>query len=213
MAESVSVPIFDTQRAVEDLVAAGMPPEQAVGVVRLQAHWVDRSFATGEDVERLRTDVNGLRGGLEAKIESQGAEIGKDMARLREDLDRLRLDLEAKIESQGAEIGKDMARLRLDLEAKIESQGAEIGKDMARLRGDLDRLRLDLEAKIESQGAQIAKDMAGQRVALESKIEARSTALEARILASGITTTRWVTGTQVGTSAIFLAALLAALKL
>ncbi len=191
MAESVSVPIFDTQRAVEDLVAAGMPPEQAVGVVRLQAHWVDRSFATGEDVERLRTDVNGLRGGLEAKIESQGAEIGKDMARLREDLDRL----------------------RLDLEAKIESQGAEIGKDMARLRGDLDRLRLDLEAKIESQGAQIAKDMAGQRVALESKIEARSTALEARILASGITTTRWVTGTQVGTSAIFLAALLAALKL
>ncbi|MCY4551303.1 MAG: hypothetical protein OXC28_23390 [Defluviicoccus sp.] len=162
MAESVSVPIFDTQRAVEDLVAAGMPPEQAVGVVRLQAHWVDRSFATGEDVERLRTDVNGLRGGLEAKIESQGAEIGKDMARLRE---------------------------------------------------DLDRLRLDLEAKIESQGAQIAKDMAGQRVALESKIEARSTALEARILASGITTTRWVTGTQVGTSAIFLAALLAALKL
>ena len=169
MAESVSVPIFDTQRAVEDLVAAGMPPEQAVGVVRLQAHWVDRSFATGEDVERLRTDVNGLR--------------------------------------------TDMDRLRGDLEAKIESQGAEIGKDMARLRGDLDRLRLDLEAKIESQGAQIAKDMAGQRVALESKIEARSTALEARILASGIATTRWVTGTQVGTSAIFLAALLAALKL
>ncbi len=183
--------MFDTQRAVEDLVAAGMPPEQAVGVVRLQAHWVDRSFATGEDVERLRTDVNGLR----------------------TDMDRLRGDLEAKIESQGAEIGKDMARLRGDLESKIESQGAEIGKDMARLRGDLDRLRLDLEAKIESQGAQIAKDMAGQRVALESKIEARSTALEARILASGIATTRWVTGTQVGTSAIFLAALLAALKL
>ncbi len=77
VAESVSVPIFDTQRAVEELVAAGMPPEQAVGVVRLQAQWVDRSFATGEDVERLRTDVNGLR----------------------TDMDRLRGDLEAKIES------------------------------------------------------------------------------------------------------------------
>ncbi|MDE0060767.1 MAG: hypothetical protein OXI22_22025 [Defluviicoccus sp.] len=187
MAETVSVPIFDTQLAVEELVAAGMPPGQAGAVVRMQAQWVDRSFATGEDVERLRTEVNGLR------TEVNG-------------------------------LRTDMDRLRGDLEAKIETQGVEIGKDMARLREDVGSLRGDLEAKIETQGVRIAKDMAALRGDLELKIEARSNALErqiaalrgtleARILASETNTIKWVTGTQVGTSAIFLAALLAALKL
>ena len=172
MAENASVLLFDTQRAVEDLVAAGMPQEQAGVVVRQQAQWVDRSFATGEDVERLRTDVGRLHG----------------------DVESLRGDLQSLL--------GDMKSLRGDLESKIESQGVEIGKDMARLREDLNRLRGDLESKIESQGERTAKDMAALR-----------STLEARILASETNTIKWVTGTQVGTSAIFLAALLAALKL
>ncbi len=173
MPETVSAPMFDTQLAVEELVAAGMPPEQAGAVVRMQAQWVDRSFATGEDVERLRTEVNGLR----------------------TDMDRLRGDLAAKIATQGVEIGKDMARLRGDLEAKIETQGVTIARDMATLRGDLE-LRIETRSN-----------------ALEGQIAELRGTLEARILAVQTNTIKWVTGTQVGTSAIFLAALIAVLKL
>ena len=151
MPETVSAPMFDTQLAVEELVAAGMPPEQAGAVVRMQAQWVDRSFATGEDVERLRTEVNGLR----------------------TDMDRLRGDLEAKIETQGVRIAKDMATLRGDLELRIEARSNALEGQIAELRGTL----------------------------------------EARILAVQTNTIKWVTGTQVGTSAIFLAALIAVLKL
>ena len=67
---------------------------------------------------------------------------------------------------------------------------------------DLDRLRGDLEAKIESRST-----------ALEGQIAELRGMLEAKILAARMNTTKWVAGTQAGTSAIFLAALLAALKL
>ena len=165
MPESASVLLFDTQRAVEDLVAAGMPPEQAGVVVRQQAQWVDRDFATGEDLERLRTDVDKLR------TDVDGLRTGMDG--LRTDMGRLRVDLEAKIEAQGVEIRKDMDRLRGDLESKFELRCTAIEGELAELRRSL----------------------------------------EAKILASEANTIKWVTGTQVGTSAIFLAALIAALKL
>ena len=141
MAESSPVLLFDTQRAVEELVAAGVPQGQAAVLVRLQAHWAQRNFATGEDIERL------------------SAALTRDMG--------------AKIEAQGAALAKDMGHLREDLEGKIEAQGTAGHKDLESLRG----------------------------------------ALGTKIAESAGTTIKWVTGMQVGTAAVYLAALLWALKL
>ena len=144
MTETSSVLMFDTQRAVEELVAAGMPPEQASVIVRQQARWADRNFATGEDIDRLRT------------------EVGQEFSHLREEFDR-------KLEAQGAVIAKDMSHLRESLELRID--------------------------------------------AVDHKLDARCGALEAKIAQSAVNIIKWVTGSQVGTAAVYLAALLAAIKL
>ena len=126
MTGASSVLLFDTQLAVEELVAAGMPPEQARVVVRQQAHWADRDFATREDIDRLREE-------FDRKIEAQGEAIAKDIAHLRESLDH--------------------------------------------------------------------------------KFTVQRAALEAQVVQSGSNTIKWVTTSQIGTAAVFLAALLAAIKL
>ena len=177
MAESSSVLPIDTQRAVEELVASGMPSEQAAVLVRLQAHWAGRDFATGEDVDRLRADVAG------------------DFERLRADIagdfERLRTDLEGKIEAQGAALTQDISHLRQDMDRRFEAQGAAIGQ-----------LREDVERRFDAQGAAFGKDL-----------QALRGALEARIVGTANNTLKWVTGAQVGTAAVFMAGLLAALKL
>ena len=136
MTEASSVLLFDTQLAVEELVAAGMPPEQARVVVRQQAHWADRDFATGEDIDRLREEFRG------------------EFTNLREEFDQ-------KLEAQGAAIAKDMAHLRESLELKIDTQRAD---------------------------------------------------LQAQIVQSGNNTIKWVTTSQIGTAAVYLAALLAVIE-
>ncbi len=122
MTEASSVLLFDTQLAVEELVAAGMPPEQARVVVRQQAHWADRDFATGEDIDRVRADIDRVR-----------QEIREEIGRVREEIDH--------------------------------------------------------------------------------KLNVQRSALETKITQSSADTIKWVTTSQIGTAAVFLAALLAAIKL
>ena len=155
MAEAHSVLLFDTQQAVEELVAAGMPPEQARVIVRQQARWIDRDFATGEDIDRLQAEIGRLR-----------QEFGGQLGQLREEFDQ-------KLEAQGAAIAKDMDHLREGLEQRID-------------------------ARYES---------------LDHKLNVQRSALETKITQSSADTIRWVTGSQIGTAAIYLAALLAAIKL
>ena len=154
MSEASSVLLFDTQQAVEELVAAGMPPDQASAVVRQQAHWVDRDFATSEDIDRLQAEIGRLRG----------------------------------------EFTEESGSLR------------------AEFTGEFNRLRAEFDRKLEAQGAAIKKDMDHLRESLDYKIDARCSALEAQIVQSGNNTIRWVTGSQIGTAAVYLAALLAAIK-
>ena len=137
MTEASSVLLFDTQLAVEELVAAGMPPEQARVVVRQQAHWADRDFATREDIDRLREEF----------------------------------------------------------------------------RGEFTNLREEFDQKLEAQGAAIAKDIAHLRESLDHKFNVQRAALEAQVVQSGNNTIKWVTTSQIGTAAAFLAALIAAIKL
>ena len=106
MAESSSVLLFDTQRAVEELVAAGMPPERAGVVVRLQARWADRNFATGEDIERLRAEMSHLREGLVQKIDTRFAAIEQT-------LDAQRGALETKIAESAGNTVKWVAGLQV----------------------------------------------------------------------------------------------------
>ena len=155
MAEAHSVLLFDTQQAVEELVAAGMPPEQARVIVRQQARWIDRDFATGEDIDRLQAEIGRLR-----------QEFGGQLGQLREEFDQ-------KLEAQGAAIAKDMDHLREGLEQRID-------------------------ARYES---------------LDHKLNVQRSALETKITQSSADTIRWVTGSQIGTAAVYLAALLAAIKL
>ena len=117
MGERPAPPPFDTQRAVEELVAAGMPPEQAGVIVRLHLRWVDRDLATGKDIDRLRAET--------------------------------------------------------------------------------DRLRENMEVRFE---------------AVEQRIDARFAALEAKIAQSATATIKWAATSQIGTAAVYLAALLAAIK-
>ena len=172
MAEAHSVLLFDTQRAVEDLVAAGMPPEQAGAVVRQQARWADRDFATGEDIDRLQAEIGKLRTEFTGESGLQREEIG----RVREEIGQLREEFDRKLDAQGAAIAKDMDHLREGLETKFET----------------------VDMKFE---------------AIEQKIDARCAALEAKITQSSADTIRWVAGSQIGTAAVYLAALLAAIKL
>lgn len=148
MGERSSVLLFDTQQAVEELVAAGMPPEQASIIVRQQVRWIDRDFATGEDIDRLRTEF-------------------------REEFGRLR-----------GEFTEEFGSLRAEFDRKLVAQGAAIKKDMDHLREEIDH-----------------------------KLNVQRSALETKITQSSADTIRWVTGSQIGTAAIYLAALLAAIKL
>ncbi len=148
MGERSSVLLFDTQQAVEELVAAGMPPEQASVIVRQQARWIDRDFATGEDIDRLRTEF-------------------------REEFGSLR-----------GEFTEEFGSLRAEFDRKLEAHGAAIKKDMDHLREEIDH-----------------------------KLNVQRSALETKITQSSADTIRWVTGSQIGTAAVYLAALLAAIKL
>ena len=122
MGQRSSAPPFDTQQAVEELIAAGMPPDQASVIVRLHLRWANRDFATGKDIDRLQAEIDRVR-----------QEIGQEFSRLREEIDH--------------------------------------------------------------------------------KLNVQRSALETKITRSSADTIRWVTGSQIGTAAIYLAALLAAIKL
>lgn len=121
MGQRSSAPPFDTQRAVEELIAAGMPSEQASVIVRLHLRWADRDFATGKDIDRLQVEIDRVR-----------QEIGEEFSRLREEIDH--------------------------------------------------------------------------------KLNVQRSALETKIVQSSADTIRWVTTSQIGTAAVYLAALLAAIK-
>ena len=85
MGQKAPAPPFDTQRAVEELIAAGMPPDQAGVIARLHLRWADRDFATREEVE-LRIDarfetlerkIDACFAALEAKIAQSAADTTK----------------------------------------------------------------------------------------------------------------------------------------
>lgn len=71
MRERSSVPPFDTQGAVDELVAAGMQPEQARVVVRLHGRWADYDFATGKDIDRLHAEIEHLRESIDLQLNAQ----------------------------------------------------------------------------------------------------------------------------------------------
>ena len=66
----------------------------------------------------------------------------------------------------------------------------------------MDHLREGLEQRIDA-----------RYESLDHKIDAGYSALETKIAQSSTDTIRWVTGSQIGTAAVYLAALLAAIKL
>ena len=142
MGEKSSTPPFDTQGAVEELVAVGMPPDQAGVIVRLHLRWADRDLATGKDIDRLRADTDRLRESMEL---------------LRESMELLRENMEVKFES-------------------VEQR---------------------VDARFES---------------VEQRIDARFFELETKIVQSSADTIKWAATSQIGTAAVYLAALLAAIK-
>ena len=209
MAEAHSVLLFDTQRAVEELVAAGMPPEQAGAVVRQQARWADRDFATGEDIDRLQAEIGKLRTEFTGESGLQRGEIGRvreefggEFSQLREEFGGQFSQLREKFGGQFSQLrekfGGQFSQLRAEIDRKLEAQGAAIAKDMDHLREGLETRFETVEVKFE---------------AIEQKIDARCAALETKITQSSADTIRWVAGSQIGTAAVYLAALLAAIKL
>ena len=150
MGERPSAPPFDTQRAVEELVAAGMPPEQAGVIVRLHLRWADRDLATGKDIDRLRAETDRLREIMELKFE--------------------------------------VIEQRID--ARYES----------------------LDRKIDERYESLDRKIDERYASLDHKIDARCSALETKIAQSATATIKWITASQIGTGAVYLAALLAAIK-
>lgn len=157
MGERSSTPPFDTQRAVEELVAAGMPPEQAGVIVRLHLRWADRDLATGKDIDRLRAETDRLREIMELKFE--------------------------------------VIEQRID--ARYESLDRKIDERCASLDHKIDGLDHKFDARYES---------------LDHKIDARFAALEAMIAQSATSTIKWAATSQIGTAAVYLAALLAVIE-
>ena len=198
MAEAHSVLLFDTQRAVEDLVAAGMPPEQAGAVVRQQARWADRDFATGEDIDRLQAEIGKLRTEFTGESGLQREEIGRVREEFGGEFGQLREEFGGQFSQLREEFGGQFSQLRAEIDRKLEAQGAAIAKDMDHLREGLETRFETIEVKFE---------------AIEQKIDARCAALETKITQSSADTIRWVAGSQIGTAAVYLAALLAAIKL
>ena len=198
MAEAHSVLLFDTQRAVEELVAAGMPPEQAGAVVRQQARWADRDFATGEDIDRLQAEIGKLRTEFTGESGLQRGEIGRVREEFGGEFSQLREEFGGQFSQLREKFGGQFSQLRAEIDRKLEAQGAAIAKDMDHLREGLETRFETVEVKFE---------------AIEQKIDARCAALETKITQSSADTIRWVAGSQIGTAAVYLAALLAAIKL
>ncbi|MDE0172705.1 MAG: hypothetical protein OYH76_07110 [Defluviicoccus sp.] len=161
MGERSSTSPFDTQRAVEELVAAGMPPDQAGVIVRLHLRWADRDLATGKDIDRLCAETDRLREIMELKFE--------------------------------------VIEQRID--ARYESLDRKIDERYASLDHKIDERYASLDHKIDERYA-----------SLDHKIDARCSALETKIAQSSAATIKWVTTSQIGTAAVYLAALLAAIK-
>ena len=157
MGERSSAPPFDTQRAVEELVAAGMPPEQAGVIVRLHLRWADRDLATGKDIDRLRAETDRLREIMELKFE--------------------------------------VIEQRID--ARYESLDRKIDERYESLEHKIDGLDHKFDARYES---------------LDHKIDARFSELETKIAQSATATIKWAAGSQIGTAAVYLAALLAVIE-
>ena len=198
MAEAHSVLLFDTQRAVEEPVAAGMPAEQAGAVVRQQARWADRDFATGEDIDRLQAEIGKLRTEFTGESGLQREEIGRVREEFGGEFGQLREEFGGQFSQLREEFGGQFSQLRAEIDRKLEAQGAAIAKDMDHLREGLETRFETVEVKFE---------------AIEQKIDARCAALETKITQSSADTIRWVAGSQIGTAAVYLAALLAAIKL
>ena len=157
MGERSSTPPFDTQRAVEELVAVGMPPDQAGVIVRLHLRWADRDLATGKDIDRLRAETDRLREIMELKFE--------------------------------------VIEQRID--ARYESLDRKIDERYESLDRKIDERYASLDHKIDS---------------LDHKIDARFSELETKIAQSATATIKWAATSQIGTAAVYLAALLAAIK-
>lgn len=122
MGERSSTPPFDTQRAVEELVAVGMPPEQAGIIVRLHLRWADRDLATGKDIDRLRAETDRLREIMEVKFEALEQRVDARYESLEHKIDGLDHKFDARYESLDHKIDsldhKIDARFS-ELEAKI----------------------------------------------------------------------------------------------
>ena len=171
MGERSSTPPFDTQRAVEELVAVGMPPDQAGVIVRLHLRWADRDLATGKDIDRLRAETD----------------------RLRESTELLRENMEVKFEAIEQRVD---ARYE-SLEHKIDGLDHKIDARYDSLEHKIDGRCESLDYKIDS---------------LDHKIDARFSELETKIAQSATATIKWAATSQIGTAAVYLAALLAAIK-
>lgn len=78
------------------------------------------------------------------------------------------------------------------------------GKDIDRLRAETDRLRESMEL--------LRENMDLKFEAIEQRIDARFAALETKIAQSATATIKWAATSQIGTAAVYLAALLAAIK-
>ena len=179
MGERSSTPPFDTQRAVEELIAVGMPPEQAGVIVRLHLRWADRDLATGKDIDRLRAETDRLREIMELKFEV------------------IEQRIDARYESLDRKIDERYESLDRKIDERYESLDRKIDERYESLEHKIDGRCESLDHKIDG---------------LDHKIDARFSELEAKIAQSATATIKWAATSQIGTAAVYLAALLAVIE-
>ena len=108
--------VFDTHSFVKNLTASGFTEKQAEALANEQVQLLNANLAT-------KSDILGVKGELEAKLESVkgGLEVK---------LENVKGDLEVKLETLKGDLEVKLKTLKGDLEVKIENVKGELLKWM-----------------------------------------------------------------------------------
>ena len=135
---------FDTLKAADALIAAGINPAHARAITGTMNDAVTEGVATKSDIVKLEAGIAELR----VEVKADAAEVKTDTARLEAGLAEVKADT-AKLETGLAEVKADTAKLEAGL-AEVKADTARIKTDVGRLEAGLAELKTDVKAKIDT---------------------------------------------------------------
>ena len=160
--------IFDTHEDIQELVNSGMPEPQAETLVRQRVRLLERNLATKADIAATNANIEALRQGTKADIETLRQETKADIAATNANIETLRQETKANIEALRQETKADIAATN----ANIETLRQETKADIAATNANIETLRQENEKLIALGKNDIIKWVVGANLGIAAMIVA-----------------------------------------